>query len=39
MIFEKDLREARKPAILGESIPEEGTACAKALSRSVTGAK
>lgn len=39
VIFEKDLRESRQPAILGKNILDGGTACEKALSRMVTGAK
>lgn len=39
LVFEKDLREAREPTILGKSIPDGGTARAKALNRIVTEAK
>lgn len=39
LIFEKGLREAREPDILGKSIPDGGTTCAKALSSMGTAAK
>lgn len=39
LIFEKGLREAREPDILGKSIPDGGTARAKALSSMGMAAK